>query len=387
MTTAEFELTEAQRMIHNLARQFCEREIMPYIRERDDDESFTIEIMRKMGEVGLLGGTIPSEYGGAGMDYVSYGLVCEELCRASPSIFTSADAHLALVASAIHRWGNEAQKRKYLPHLTRGEMIGAYALTEPNFGSDAARLETRAVRDGDYWVINGSKMWTTNGGIADIILVFAQTDKSKGHRGIGCFIVEKGTPGYAARTITTKLGMHGSNTTETSFQDVRVPADQVLAEVGQGFYIAMSALDEGRFVAAAGAVGIAQACLDACINYAKTRVQFNKPIGAHQLVQEMIADMVVDIEAARGLVRRAAYLRDKGERISREVSIAKYFATEAAVRIARNAIQLHGGYGYSSEYPVERYLRDAIAMCIYEGTSQVQKLIIARDALGISAFE
>jgi hypothetical protein len=343
--------------------------------------------MRKMGEIGLLGGTFPTEYGGAGMDYMSFGLVCEELCRASPSIFTSADAHLALVASSIYRWGSEEQKQKYLPKMTRAELIGAYALTEPNFGSDAARLETRAVRDGDYWAISGSKMWTTNGGIADVILVFAQTDKSKGHRGIGCFIVEKGTPGYAARTITTKLGMHGSNTTETSFQECRVPASNVLAEVGQGFYIAMAALDEGRFVAAAGAVGIAQGCLDACVSYAQTRVQFGKPIGGHQLVQEMIAEMVVETEAARQLVRRAAYLRDKGERVSREVSIAKYYATEAAVRIARNAIQLHGGYGYSSEYPVERYLRDAIAMCIYEGTSQVQKLIIARDVLGISAFE
>lgn len=383
----DIELDEGQRLIRDTARRFAANEITPHVRSREHDEQFSIEVLRAMAAAGLLGGPIPERYGGGGVDHVSYGLICEEVGKASPSVFTTAlTVQISLVSQTILRWGTEEQKQFHLPRLCGGEAVGAYALTEPNAGSDPASLETTARLDGDEWVLTGQKMWISNGAQADLIIVFAQTDAAAQHRGIGAFLVPGDAPGLTRRPIEGKMGLGASNTAVLYFDGVRVPRASVLSAVGNGFRVAMSALDNGRFSTAACAVGIAQGCLDASVAYAKQRTQFGKPIGAHQLVQEMIADMAVETEAARLLVWKVAALRDRGEPAGREVSMAKYFASEAAVRAARNAIQVHGGIGYVAEYPVERYLRDAIALTLYEGTTQIQKLIIGRDTLGIAAF-
>lgn len=383
----DFALNEAQRLVQDTARRFAAQEITPHVREREHDEQFSVEALRKMAEIGLLGGPLPEQYGGGGIDHVSYGLICEEIGKASPSVFTGAlTVQISLVSQTINRWGNEEQKQRYLPRLLSGQAVGAYALTEPNAGSNPASMETSAKRDGDDWVLSGQKMWISNGAQADMIIVFAQTDPAAGHRGINAFFVPGDAPGLTRTRIEGKMGLGASNTAVLFFDGVRVPDRDVLGGQGAGFRVAMNALDNGRFSTAACAVGIAQGCLDACVSYARSRVQFGKPIGAHQLVQEMIADMAVETEAARLLVMKVAALRDVGEPASREVSMAKYYASEAAVRAARNAIQVHGGIGYVAEYPVERYLRDAIALTLYEGTTQIQKLIIGRDTLGIAAF-
>ncbi|MGH2598114.1 MAG: acyl-CoA dehydrogenase family protein [Dehalococcoidia bacterium] len=383
----DFELNEAQRLVRDTTRQFAAAEIAPHVLAREHDESFSIDVLRQMAAAGLLGGPIPEEYGGGGIDYLSYGLICEEIGKASPSVFTTAlTVQISLVAQTILRWGTEEQKHDLLPTLCAGELIGAYALTEPNAGSDPAAMQTSARLDGDDWVLNGQKLWISNGAVADRIILFAQSDPALGHRGIGAFLVRGDTPGLTRTTIAGKMGLGASNTAQLFLDSVRVPKHDVLGEVGKGFTIAMSALDNGRYSTAACAVGIAQGCLDACVSYARQREQFGKPIGQHQLVQEMVADMAVEAEAARLLVWKVAALKDRGENASREVSMAKYYASEAAVRAARNAIQLHGGMGYVREYPVERYLRDAIALTLYEGTTQVQKLIIGRDTLGLAAF-
>jgi alkylation response protein AidB-like acyl-CoA dehydrogenase len=383
----DLDLNEGQRLIRDTARRFAANEIAPFVRERERDESFSIDVLRRMAGTGLLGGPIPEQYGGAGIDHLSYALICEEVGRASPSVFTTAlTVQISLVGQTLLRWGSEEQKQAHLPPLCSGEQVGAYALTEPNAGSDPSSMETAARLDGDVWVLNGQKMWISNGAQADMIIVFAQTDPAARHRGIAAFLVPGGAHGLTRRPIEGKMGLGASNTAMLYFDDVRVPRSAVLGQVGEGFRVAMSALDNGRFSTAACAVGIGQGCLDACVAYATQRTQFGKPIGAHQLVQEMIADMAVETEAARLLVWKVAALRDKGEPAGREVSMAKYYASEAAVRAARNAIQVHGGIGYVSEYPVERYLRDAIALTLYEGTTQIQKLIIGRDTLGIAAF-
>ncbi len=383
----DLDLNESQRLIRDTARRFAAHEITPHVRAREHDESFSVEVLHKMADAGLLGGPIPEAYGGGGIDHLSYALICEEIGKASASVFTTAlTVQISLVAQTILKWGTEAQKQHYLPKLCAGELIGAYALTEPNHGSDPASMETSARRDGDDWLLTGQKMWISNGAQADVILVFAQTDPAQGHRGITGFFVPGNAPGLTRRPIEGKMGLGASNTAFLFFDSVRVPHDAVLGGVGNGFRVAMSALDNGRFSTAACAVGIAQGCLEASVAYAKQRVQFGKPIGAHQLIQEMIADMAVETEAARLLVWKVAALKDKGDPASREVSMAKYYASEAAVRAARAAIQVHGGVGYVSEYPVERYLRDAIALTLYEGTTQIQKLIIGRDTLGIAAF-
>jgi butyryl-CoA dehydrogenase len=384
----DLELNEGQRLIQETARRFAANEIAPYVRAREHDEQFSVDVLRALGAAGLLGGPIPEQYGGAGIDHVSYGLLCEEIGKTSPSVFTTAlTVQISLVGQTILRWGTAEQKRAYLPQLCRGEIVGAYALTEPNAGSDPASMQTSARLDGDEWVLNGQKMWISNGAQADLIILFAQSDAARGHRGIGAFLVPGTAPGLTRRPIEGKMGLGASNTAMLYLDNVRVPRTNVLDEVGNGFRVAMSALDNGRFSTAACAVGIAQGCLEASVAYARQRTQFGKPIGAHQLVQEMIADMAVETEAARLLVWKAGTVRDRGEPASREVSIAKYYASEAAVRAARNAIQVHGGIGYVAEYPVERYLRDAIALTLYEGTTQIQKLIIGRDTLGIAAFE
>lgn len=380
-------LSDVQRLVRDTARQFAATEIAPHILAREHDEQFSIDVLRQMADAGLLGGPIPEEYGGGGVDYLSYGLICEEIGKASPSVFTGAlTVQISLVSQTILRWGDEEQKRDLLPKLCRGELIGAYALTEPDHGSDPGSMETAARLDGDDWLITGQKMWISNGAVADRIILFAQTDRAKAQRGIGAFIVRGDAPGLTRTTIAGKMGLGASNTAQLYLEDVRVPKRDVLGQIGEGFKIAMSALDNGRYSTAACAVGIAQGCLDASVSYARSREQFGKPIGQHQLVQEMVADMAVETEAARLLVWKVAALKDAGEGASREVSMAKYYASEAAVRAARTAIQLHGGMGYVREYPVERYLRDAIALTLYEGTTQVQKLIIGRDTLGMAAF-
>jgi alkylation response protein AidB-like acyl-CoA dehydrogenase len=383
----DLELTDEQKLVRDTARRFAAIEIPPFVRERQHDESFSVEALRRMAGAGLLGGPIPEQYGGGGIDHLSYGLICEEIGKASPSVFTTAlTVQISLVSQTILRWGTEEQKHAYLPKLLGGEMVGAYALTEPDHGSDPAGMETSARRDGDDWLLNGQKMWISNGAQADVLIVFAQSDPAAAHRGIGGFLVPGDAPGLTRRTIEGKMGLGASNTAVLFFDDVRVPGSAVLGKMGEGFRVAMSALDNGRFSTAACAVGIAQGCLEACVAYATQRMQFGRPIGAHQLVQEMIADMAVETQAARLLVWKVAALRDRGEAAGREVSMAKYYASEAAVRAARNAIQVHGGVGYVAEYPVERYLRDALALTLYEGTTQIQKLIIGRDTLGIPAF-
>jgi alkylation response protein AidB-like acyl-CoA dehydrogenase len=383
----QFGLDEQQQLILDTARRFAAREIAPFVRENEHNDRFPIDVMRKMAPLGLLGGPIAERYGGAAIDSVSYALICEEVGKASASVFTSAlTVQISLVGQTIERFGDEEQKRCYLPKLCSGEWVGAYALTEPDHGSDPQAMETSATLDGDDFVLNGSKMWISNGGIADLLIVFAQTQRGAGAKGIGAFLVHGDSAGFSARPIEGKMGLGASNTSALFFDNVRVPRTRLMGEIGKGFRIAMSALDAGRLSTAAAAVGIAQGSVDACVAYAKQRQQFGKPIAGHQLVQEMIADMATETDAARLLVHRAAAMKDAGTVTPRELSMAKYYAAECAVRAARNAIQVHGGVGYVNEYPVERYLRDAIAIGLYEGTSQIQKLIIGRELTGVAAF-
>jgi butyryl-CoA dehydrogenase len=382
----DLELTDEQRAVREMARKFAEEYIVPVARDNDVHERFPGDIIVKMGELGLLGGPVPVEYGGAGIDYISHALVTEEIGKACSSVRTTISVQISLVELSLARWGSEAQKRRYLPAMCSGKLIGCFGLTEPNAGSDPSGMETTAVADGDHWVLNGHKIWISNGGVAGLAIVFAQTDRSKGHRGIAAFLVEGGTPGFSTRDMHGKLGLRASNTAELMLDDCRIPKDHLLGQVGDGFKVAMAALDNGRYSVAAGCVGICQGCVDASVRYAKERKQFGRAIGSFQLVQDLIARMIVDTEAARLLVFRAGHLKNQGVRCTREVSIAKYFASEAAVRCALDAIQVHGSYGYSNDYPVERYLRDAKVATIYEGTSQIQKLLIASQDLGIRAF-
>jgi len=382
-----FDFTPEQEMVRNLAREFAEREIAPYAAENDRLERFPAEIIRKMAPLGFLAGPIPTEYGGMGLDFIAYALLTEEIGRADSSVRTTLSVHVSLVQLTLLRWASDAQKQKYLPALARGDYLGCFALTEPNAGSDPAGMQTTAVRDGDEWVRNVPNPWIPRAGVAGRAVGFAEPDRSKGHRGIAAFLGERdSTPGFTAREIKGKLGLRASNTAEIVLENCRVPAENLLGEVGQGMRIALSGLDNGRYSVAAGCVGIIQGCIDISVKYAQTRHQFGRPIGSFQLVQEMIADMVVDYEAARYLVYRAGHLKNKGVRNTRETSIAKLFASEAAIRAANNAIQIHGGYGYSREVPAERYWRDARVAAIYEGTTQIQKLIIGRETLGINAI-
>jgi butyryl-CoA dehydrogenase len=382
----DLDLTDDQRAVREMARKFAEEYIVPVARENDLNERFPADIIERMGEPGLLGGPIPPEYGGAGLDYISQALITEEIGKACSSVRTTISVQISLVELSLANWGTEEQKRRYLPLLCSGKRLGCFGLTEPNAGSDPSSMETSATVDGDHWVLNGQKIWISNGGVADLAIVFAQTDRSKGNRGIGAFLVDRGTPGFSTRDMHGKLGLRASNTGELILEDCRIPKDQILGRVGDGFKVAMSALDNGRYSVAAGCVGICQGCVDASVRYAKERKQFGRAIGSFQLVQDLIARMIVDTEAARLLVFRAGHLKNQGRRCTREVSMAKYFASEAAVRCALDAIQVHGSYGYSNEYPVERYLRDAKVATIYEGTSQIQKLLIASHDLGIRAF-
>ena len=382
----DFDFTEEQLMVRKMAKKFADEDIIPYAKENDRNCHFPREILQKMVPLGLLGGPIPQEYGGAGFDYISHAIITEEVGRADSSLRTTLSVQISLVEFAILQWGTEEQKRKYLPRLCSGEIIGCFALTEPDAGSDAGNQQTMAKYKDGKWVLNGSKIWISNGGVADIAILFAQTDKAKKHKGITAFLVDTKTKGFSANDITGKLGLRASNTSALFLEDVEVPDSALLGNVGEGFKIAMSSLDNGRYSVAAGCVGIIQGCIDACTNYAKERKAFGKSIGEFQLVQDMIAKMVVDRDAARLLVYRAGDLKNKKIRSTVETSIAKYYASEAAVRAANDAVQIFGGYGYSDDYPVERYYRDAKVATIYEGTSQIQKLIIAESVLGLRAL-
>ncbi|KDQ66323.1 acyl-CoA dehydrogenase family protein [Streptomyces halstedii] len=380
------ELSEEQEAVRELAEDFVAREITPHVVAWDRAESVDKSIVKKLGALGFLGLTIPEEYGGSGGDHLAYCLVTEELGRGDSSVRGIVSVSLGLVAKTIASWGDEEQKRRWLPRLTAGEAVGCFALTEPGTGSDAGNLSTRAVRDGDDYVINGSKMFITNGTWADVVLLFARTGDVPGHRGVSAFLVPADTPGLTRRTVHGKLGLRGQATAELVLEDVRVPAATLLGPEGKGFSLAMSALAKGRMSVAAGCVGIAQAALDAAVRYAGEREQFGQPIAGYQLVQELISDISVDVDAARMLTWRVADLVDRGQDFATAASTAKLFASEAAVRAANNALQVFGGYGYIDEYPVGKLVRDARVMTLYEGTSQIQKLIIGRALTGVSAF-
>ena len=382
----DFELTDEQRLIRDTAREFTDNEIVPVARENDRNERFDTELVKKIADMGFLGAIVSEEYGGRGLDYLTYGLIVEEIGRGDSSARTVVSVQTSLVCSAIERWGSEEQKRGWLPKLCSGEALGCFGLTEPDTGSDAANQKTRATKVDGGWSISGQKQFISMGNYAQLALIFAQTDPEQGHRGLACFLVPTDADGFSASEIHGKLGLRASDTAELSLDAVQVPEEAMLGAVGDGFKVAMSSLDSGRYSVAAGCVGISQGCVNASVEYSKQRRQFDRPIAAFQLVQEMLADMIVDTEAARGLVLRAGWLKDNGKPSTMETSIAKLFATEAAVRNANLAIQVHGGSGYVDDYPVERYLRDARVTTLYEGTSQIQKLIIGRAATGINAM-
>jgi butyryl-CoA dehydrogenase len=381
----DFSLTPEQELIRDSAREFCEREILPHAGDWDRAEELDRRLVPKLAAAGYLGATIAEEYGGMGLDTVSYCLLMEELGRADSSVRGIVSVNLGLVGKTIANWGTEQQRREWLPQLADGTALGCYALTEPGSGSDPAGLVTRAERDGDDWLLSGSKLFITLGSWAGLALVFARSG-DEGARGLTCFLVPTTTAGYKASPIKGKLGLRAQDTAEVFLDDVRVPDSNRLGAEGDGFKVAMSALDNGRISLAAGCVGIVQGCLDACLRYAAERRQFGKAISSFQLVQELLADMAVELDAARLLTWRAALLADSGERHTLESSVAKYYASEASVRAANAAVQVHGGYGYVDEYPVGKYLRDARVTTLYEGTSQIQKLIIGRALTGESAF-
>jgi butyryl-CoA dehydrogenase len=381
----DFTLTPEQELIRDSAREFCAREIVPHARDWDREEELDRSIVSKLASTGYLGATLPEEHGGMGLDTISYCLLMEELGRADSSVRGIVSVNLGLVGKTIVKWGTEEQQREWLPKLASGEALGCYALTEPGAGSDPGSLVTRAERDGYEWVLSGSKIFITLGSWAGLALVFARTG-GEGARGLSCFLVPTSTPGFSAKQIKGKLGLRAQDTAELVLDGVRVPDGNRLGGEGDGFKVAMSALDNGRISLAAGCVGIAAGCLDACLRYADERHQFGKSISSFQLVQELLADTAVELDAARLLSWRAATLADRAERHTLESSIAKYYASEVAVRAANAAVQIHGGYGYVDEYPVGKYLRDARVTTLYEGTSQIQKLIIGRALTGQSAF-
>jgi hypothetical protein len=382
----DFNLSDEQKLITETAREFADREILPRVRENDRAERFDRELARKLGEVGFLGPILDEKYGGRNLDYIGYGLIVEAIGRADSSARTVISVQTSLVGSAIEKWGTEEQKQRWLPGLCSGEGLGCFGLTEPDTGSDAANLRTRATKTDAGWSISGQKMWISLGNFAEFALIFAQTDPEKKHKGLAAFIVPTAAEGFTSAEIHGKLGLRSSDTAELSLDSVEVGDDALLGEVGDGFKVAMSALESGRYSVAAGCVGICDGCVEASVSYAKERQQFGVPLARFQLVQEMIADMILKRDASRMLVLRAGMLKDEGKPNGTETSVAKVFATESAVECANLAIQVHGGSGYVDDYPVERYLRDARVTTLYEGTSQIQKLIIGRAATGINAM-
>ncbi|ACL20888.1 butyryl-CoA dehydrogenase [Desulfitobacterium sp. LBE] len=373
-----FNLTEDQKMMRKMVRDFVEEEVIPQAAHTDETHEFPLALVHKMRELGLLGIPIPEEYGGAGSDFTSYTLALEEIARGCASTAVIMAVHTTLGTFPIYYFGNEEQKQKYLPKLAKGEMLGAFALTEPNSGSDASSLVTTAKRRGDHYVINGSKRFISNTGYAGIYTVLASTDRTKGSRGITAFLVDADTPGLIIGKKEKKMGLHGSSTRELIFEDMVVPVENRLGEEGQGFKIAMALLDDGRIGIGAQAVGIAQAAFEAALAYAQERVQFKQEIMNFQGIQFMLADMAAQLEAARLLVYQAAVRRVEGVPYSKEASMAKLFASEMAVKVTNDAMQIFGGYGYTREYPIERYLRDAKITQIYEGTNQIQRIVIAK---------
>jgi alkylation response protein AidB-like acyl-CoA dehydrogenase len=377
----DFTLNETHLMIRGTARKFAEEKLAPGTIERDEKEEFPSVAVRELGELGFMGMMVPEEWGGAGLDTISYALAIEEVSRVDASCGVIMSVNNSLVCYGINRFGTDAQKARYLRDLAAGQKLGAFALSEPEAGSDASNQRTTADKDGDSYLLNGTKNWITNGSTADIVLVMAATDRSKGPKGISTFIVEKETPGFSVAKKERKLGIRSSDTVSLSFQDCRVPAANRIGAEGEGFGFAMKTLEGGRIGIAAQAVGIAQACVDASVRYAKERKAFDKPIAEFQAIQFKIADMATNVEAARMLTLRAAELKDAGQPFGREAAMAKLYASKIAVQAALEAIQIHGGYGYVREYLVERYLRDAKITEIYEGTSEIQRIVIARSLL------
>jgi butyryl-CoA dehydrogenase len=382
----DLDLTDEQRLISETAREFADNEIVPRARENDRAARFDVELARRLGDLGYLGSTVDEEYGGQALDYVSYGLIVEQVGRGDSSARTVVSVQTSLVCGSIARWGTDEQKRRWLPRLCAGEAFGCFGLTEPDAGSDPSSLRTRAEKVDGGWRLTGQKMWISLGNVADVALIFAQTNPDERHRGIAGFLVPTESDGFSSQEIHGKLGLRASDTASLGLDDVEVTDDALLGEVGDGFKIAMTALEAGRYSVAAGCVGICDGCVQASVEYAKEREQFGVPIASFQLVQEMIAEMIVKRDAARLLVLRAGILKDQGKPNTPETSIAKLYATEAAVECANLAIQVHGGSGYVDDYPVERYLRDARVTTLYEGTSQIHKLIIGRAATGINAM-
>ena len=376
-----YQLNEEQKMIQATVKDLAREAILPTAAERDKTKEFPADIIKQMGELGLMGMTVPPEYNGAGVDTISYSLALQEIGYACASTAVIMSVHNSVSCGPIYRFGSDFLKENYLKPLAAGEKLGCFAVTEPGAGSDPAGAKSTAKKDGNSYILNGTKAWITSGKNADVVVATAYTDKSKKHRGISSFILEKGMPGFIVGPEEDKMGQRASDSTSLIFEDCSVPAENLLGEEGQGFIIAMTALDEGRIGIASLSVGLSQACLDAAVTYAQERVQFGKPISKFQGIRWMIADMAVQIEAARLLTFNAASMKDRGERFTREASMAKLFASETANRSAYKAIQIHGGYGYSKEYPVERYYRDARVLTIYEGTSEVQRIVIANNTI------
>lgn len=378
----DFELNEEQRLVRDMVRDFAQNEIAPRAAEVDKTEEFPAENIRQMAELGLMGLPYPEKYGGGGGDYLSYAIAVEEIARACGSTALIYAAHVSLGCGPIYYFGTEAQKQTWLPRLCSGQGLGAFGLTEPEAGSDAGATRTTAVRDGDDYVLNGSKMWITSGAIADVVVATAKTAPEAGTRGISCFLVKQGTPGFIPGKNEPKMGLKGSVTSALSFEDCRLPAENLLGEEGEGFRQMLITLDAGRISIGAMALGLAQAAFEEATRYSKERVQFDQPIAKFEAIQWMIADMATEIDAARLMIYRAAAMKDAGKRFTKEAAMAKLFASEVAERAAFKAIQIHGGYGYSREYPVERIYRDQRLCTIGEGTSEIQRLVIARQVLG-----
>jgi alkylation response protein AidB-like acyl-CoA dehydrogenase len=377
----EFEYSENQEMIAQMVRDFAEKEIRPNLKQWDDEEHFPVDVMKKMGELGLLGIFVPEEYGGSGFGYFEYATALMELGRVCGGIGLSVAAHNSLCTGHIYYHGNEAQKRKYLPKLATGEWIGAWGLTEANTGSDAMRMKCTAVKEGNEWVINGSKNWITHGLSGDVAVVLIRTGDLLDSNGITAFIIEKGTPGFSAVKIKEKLGVRASETAELIFDNVRIPEENVIGEVGMGFKQAMQILDGGRISIAALSCGIARGAFEASVKYAKEREQFGQPIAHFQAIGFKLADMATEVKAAELLTFQAADLKNKKQPLTKQGAFAKYFASEVAVKCGNEAVQIMGGYGYTKEYPAEKFLRDSKLMTIGEGTSEIQKLVISREIL------
>src|SRR6202167_4076769 len=373
--------TSEKHQLRNSIGEFCEAEIKPHLMEWDESQHFPIDVFKRLGKLGVLGAVFPEELGGAGYSYVDYSIVMEEIARVDPSIALSVAAHVSLCTNHIYLAGNDAQKQRYLPKLTSGEWIGCWSLTEPEAGSDAGGTRTAAVLDGDSWVLNGGKTFTTNAQVADVCVAMAMTDRSASAHGISAFILEKGTPGFKVGKKENKLGMRCSPTGEVLFADCRLPAAPLCGKRGEGFVDSLRILDGGRILIAALSVGIAQGAYEAALKYSKQRKQFSRFISEFQAIQHKLADMATDIDAARLLTQRAAWLKDSGAGVNKESSMAKLFASETAVRVTNEAVQIHGGYGFIKDYPVEKFFRDAKLCTIGEGTSEIQRLVIARQLL------